>query len=128
LGWLADSNLLVYGTGGLAYGGVKASTGISQVLNGPSAGLATSWNSNSGISETRIGWTAGGGFEWMVGPRWSVKAEYLYYDLGRVSYTGLLAEAITIPGFIPPNFFVNSAQSTVHFNGNIVRLGLNYRF
>jgi outer membrane immunogenic protein len=26
--------------------------------------------------------TAGGGFEYEVAPRWSFKAEYMYYDVG----------------------------------------------
>ena len=35
LGWLATPSLLVYGTGGLAYGEVKASTSISQAIIPP---------------------------------------------------------------------------------------------
>jgi outer membrane immunogenic protein len=129
LGWLAFPNLLVYGTGGFAYGGVKANTNISQTLNGPFGGVALSLGSNSGISETRTGWTAGAGFEWMLGPRWSAKAEYLYYDLGHVTYNGLLVDAFT--GAAPagvPAFFTNNVQTTTRFNGNIARLGLNYHF
>lgn len=30
----------------------------------------------------RLGWSAGASVEWMFNPKWSVKAEYLYYDLG----------------------------------------------
>ncbi len=58
---LADSRLLVYGTGGLAYGQVK-----------------NDWLGSSG---TRTGWTAGGGAEYAFSPNWSVKAEYLYTAL-----------------------------------------------
>ena len=37
------------------------------------------------FSDTRVGWTVGGGLEWMFLPNWSAKVEYLYYDLGRVA-------------------------------------------
>jgi outer membrane immunogenic protein len=129
LGWLPNPTLLAYGTGGLAYGGVKASTSISQSLNPPAAfGVEVlTPTSNSGISETRTGWTAGGGFEWRFAPQWSVKAEYLYYDLGRVTFNGVLADAFTTP-HIAPAFFTNNVQTTTHFNGNIARVGLNYQF
>jgi len=35
-----------------------------------------------GYDDMRLGWTAGAGVEWMFNPKWSVKAEYLYYNLG----------------------------------------------
>ncbi|MGM4988905.1 outer membrane protein [Tardiphaga sp. 841_E9_N1_2] len=56
-----DSHLLVYGTGGMAFGEVK----------------------DSGIDKMRIGWTAGGGVEWAFRQNWSAKVEYLYTDLYR---------------------------------------------
>jgi len=61
-------------------------------------------------------------------PRWSVKVEYLYYDLGRVTYDGLLAAGFETP--VPPNpaFFTNNVQTSTRFNGNIVRAGLNWHF
>jgi hypothetical protein len=33
------------------------------------------------------GWAAGGRFEYMVAPNWSMKAEYLYLDLGTLTQT-----------------------------------------
>jgi len=32
---------------------------------------------------TKVGGTIGGGFEWMMAPNWSVKAEALYYGRRR---------------------------------------------
>jgi outer membrane immunogenic protein len=127
LGWLATPNMLVYGTGGLAYGGVKASTRVVQSLNGGFGGVDLVPSAVLGVSQTRTGWTAGGGLEFMIAPQWSAKVEYMYYDLGRVTFNGLLVDAITTP-FIPPNFFTNNVQTSTHFNGNIVRVGLNYQF
>ena len=59
VGYLITPTLLIYGTGGFAYGQVDA------------------W----GFSSTNTGWTAGGGVEWMFAPHWSAKVEYLYVDL-----------------------------------------------
>ena len=58
-GFLATPTLLIYGTGGFAYGGVSA----------------------GGYNATRTGWTAGGGAEWAFHPNWSAKLEYKYVDL-----------------------------------------------
>jgi outer membrane immunogenic protein len=118
LGYLVTPTLLAYGTGGLAYGGVSSSTTITQ-----SAFVVPFGNSYSSFSDTRAGWTAGGGVEWMFWPNWSAKAEYLYYDLGNVNYSGSLSLAVGLPGLtyaIP--------QSTTRFNGHIVRAGVNYHF
>jgi outer membrane immunogenic protein len=128
LGWLASPTLLAYGTGGLAYGGVKASTSIFQTIAPPPGNVVPNFASSSGISQTRTGWTAGGGFEWMLDPHWSAKVEYLYYDLGRVTYNGLLAAGFMFPPAGETTYFTNNVQSTTRFNGNIVRVGLNYQF
>lgn len=69
----AVNNILFYGTGGLAFGGVRAETfGLSE-------------------SHTTVGWTAGVGVEYAFAPNWSAKAEYLYVDLSssRFSLTGV---------------------------------------
>jgi outer membrane immunogenic protein len=60
----AGVNHLVYVTGGLAYGEVRAG------------------DSSARDDDTRFGWALGGGVEWAFAPRWSLKAEYLHIDLG----------------------------------------------
>ncbi len=130
LGFLVAPTLLVYGTGGLAYGNVKSSTSISQVLNGPFSGVATTIGSSGSFSETRTGWTAGGGGEWMVGPNASLKGEFLYYDLGSATYSGgTLVDSCTNP--CPagaPAYFTNAAQSRTKYDGFVVRVGVNSHF
>ena len=63
LGYLFTPTFLVYGTGGLAYGGVKASTTITQSNNDcsfyPVACLQPSTSAAGAFSQTRAGWTAG---------------------------------------------------------------------
>jgi outer membrane immunogenic protein len=136
LGWLITPTLLIYGDGGLAYGGVRAST-YTHAFWTP-GGTFTSgdeWTDSFGsLSETRVGWTAGGGLEWMFMPNWSFKVEYLYYDLGRVTWlNGTNASLSTItPDVIGTAAggvnATNISASETRFNGNIVRLGLNYHF
>jgi outer membrane immunogenic protein len=71
-----------------------------------------------------VGWTVGGGAEWMFAPHWSLKGEYLYYDLGSVIY-GSTITANTGP--LP--FWTAAFTSTAaNFRGSIARAGLNYKF
>jgi outer membrane immunogenic protein len=130
IGFLITPTLLVYGTGGFAYGQGRADATFFQTINGPTAGIATAWSGVANISDTRTGWTAGGGLEWLFAPNWSVKAEYLYYDLGTLSANTLLVDpflaGVVVPG--SPAFFTNVARTSTRFNGNIVRAGLNYHF
>ena len=127
LGWLITPTLLVYGTGGLAYGGANASTSITQFVENNPIFLPNPYGSFGRVSNTRVGWTAGGGGEWMFLPNWSVKVEYLYYDLGSVTY-GLspLANVSTFGG--GTLFTLGAPVSRTRFNGNVVRAGLNYHF
>jgi outer membrane immunogenic protein len=119
-------NLLIYSTGGLAYGGVRSSTQIA--FNNTGVGVPPGTSSGS-LSDTRFGWTAGGGFEWMFSPNWTAKLEYLYYDLGSASYaTGGFAADVGPTNF--PGFGIDSiaTRTTTRFEGNIVRVGVNYKF
>jgi outer membrane immunogenic protein len=90
-------NIMVYGTGGFAYGSVESAHRYTRYsgasLNGTPAD--SSWpnlasQSSGSTTNTNVGWTAGGGVEWtpMSFPSWSIKAEYLYTDLGPVNQTG----------------------------------------
>jgi outer membrane immunogenic protein len=65
----APNNWMFYVTGGLAVGGVKNS------LTGPFGFVKSE-------SKTRVGWTVGGGIEYLVNPNWTVAFEGLYVDLG----------------------------------------------
>jgi outer membrane immunogenic protein len=123
-GYLLTPTLLIFGDGGLAYGGINSNTGIfgAEVPNTGS----TPFFGLGRASTTRVGWTAGGGAEWMFLPNWSVKVEYAYYDLGSVTYNdGPLTSNLNGTGTVT---FINSAATRVHYNGNIVRAGINYHF
>jgi outer membrane immunogenic protein len=62
------NNVLIYATGGLAWGSIYAGM--------------PAFNSTT----TKAGWTAGAGAEYMFAPHWSAKVEYLFADLGTVNY------------------------------------------
>jgi outer membrane immunogenic protein len=121
LGVVSTPNLLIYGTGGLAYGQTEAS--FSTIATGFTLAtcpfLFTCTVGNS--STTRAGWTAGGGFEWMFTPHWSIKAEYLYIDLGNQTATAFP----TPGGFANPGF---TFSATARFRENIARAGVNWHF
>ena len=131
LGFLFTPTLLVYGTGGLAYGGVSSSTSIAQFNNDcvffPGNCLAPASFASGSFSNSRAGWTVGGGGEWLFAPKWSAKLEYLYYDLGRVTYAS--APLATGGGsFIPGIVSAVLPAHTTRFNGHIVRAGINFHF
>ncbi len=102
LGVTIMPTLLVYATGGFAYGDTQRNGG------------AIGWNYNSA---TQTGWTAGGGAEWMFMPNWSAKAEYLYTDLsgGNMNEYGW-------------NAGVGLNNVNNHSRWNTVRAGVNYHF
>jgi outer membrane immunogenic protein len=132
LGYLLTPAFLVYGTGGLAYANVKASTTITQTNNDcalfPAACVQSATSTGGAISQMRAGWTAGAGLEWLFTRQWSAKVEYLHYDLGSVtSENGLLVTGSgTFPGAGGPAI-VNSVSST-QFRGDLVRAGVNFHW
>lgn len=95
VGYAFDS-VMIYATGGAAWTNFKAS--ISAL------GLTAS------TETTKMGWTAGGGVEWMFMPRWSVKAEYLYIDAGTTSLTLL------------------GTTASGKLKDQVARIGINYHF
>lgn len=130
LGVLGTPNLLVYGTGGLAYGRVEASATNTQVFFADPLVSGSSPHTGAGnISQTRVGWTAGFGGEWKFTRNWSLKAEYLYYNLGTASFSYVSNH------FHPPVpvgdgalFSSTGLTSSVRFDGSIARAGVNYAF
>ena len=98
LGMTIWPSLLVYGTGGFAYGYVTQNS---------------CWTSNSAL---QTGWTAGGGAELMFMQNWSAKIEYLYTQI----YGG------NNNTWINAGYGVNNVNN--HTNWNTIRAGVNYHF
>jgi outer membrane immunogenic protein len=122
IGFLIWPTFLVYGTGGLAYGHTEAGVFIAQSLG--LEPVTASTIAFGRFNQTLAGWTAGGGVEWLFLPNWSLKVEYLYYDLGGTTF-GLSPLTHSVAG-VPVTVTDNLAST--RFNGNIVRAGLNYHF
>ena len=116
-----DQTLLVYGTGGLAYGRVRQS--FNYTANWlPYAALGfegTTVSASGATTETKVGWTVGAGLEWrpVTLGNWSVKAEYLYTDLGS---TTVVATGTSNLGRIL------NASNKMDDAFHSVRIGLNY--
>ena len=110
-------SFLIYATGGLAVGRIRSATTVSFTAAGD-----TYVGTNA---DTRAGWTVGAGAEWMLTPNWSIKAEYLYVDLGTSSYTNVCTTpAICVTPFAQPA----SYRTDLRVHEDIARVGLNYHF
>lgn len=103
LGYAFDT-ILVYGTGGVAFGDVRANFSNDAI---------------SGAIET--GWTAGAGVEVAFAPNWTAKFEYLFVDLAN----GACTTDCVIQNPAGPPIIPNIA---VKFDESIARAGINYRF
>ena len=119
VGFIPLDRVLLYATGGLAYGHFSADV--------PS--LPVVWGS------TRAGWTVGAGAEVAIDHNWSVKLEYLYVDLGNVGGNGGAAGTTVANALNTPSLGFNTVTTTTlastfnsRFSDNILRVGLNYRF
>lgn len=116
LGYLVTPTLQLYGTGGLAYGGVISNTGIfTQRVGGTNQTQA-----NPQFQGALAGWTAGGGVEWMFMPKWSAKLEYLRYDLGNMTTSGVAAASNGAYSYV--------ASNATRFNGNLIHAGVSRHF
>ena len=123
-GWTPVDRLLIYATGGLAFGQSTASFSEYNVVAAPPVAVYLSNHRN-------VGWTVGGGLEYALPgefSNWSIKVEYLYYDLGYSTGTTYYSNQYQDPA--TGNFFPESSSLSgkVQHNGNIVRAGLNYKF
>jgi outer membrane immunogenic protein len=117
IGILPTDRILLYATGGLAYGGFSATA----------PAIPLSWGT------THAGWTVGAGAEAAIDHNWSIKLEYLYMDLGDVGDGSTTATTVVTQPGVPvrrttvTTTALTSAFST-HFTDNILRVGINYRF
>jgi outer membrane immunogenic protein len=108
LGWLVEPQLLAYATGGVAitrlYDSFNYFDGNGETANGSAAA-------------TKVGWVVGGGLEWAFSNQWSVRAEYLYLDFGKITATGSIGGGYT-----------QGIGTSADLTASIARLGVNYKF
>jgi len=109
-----DNRLMIYGTGGVAYGGGNSQFSVFDATTG------SIFSGNP--SSTRVGWVIGGGVEYAITNNITIKGEYLYADLGSDSFSsvGNLASATFFPGVV--------VSGKIDYNASIFRAGVNYKF
>jgi outer membrane immunogenic protein len=113
---VAYGHSLLYVTGGVAVTNVRyTQTYSDNVLFGPPFAAVGA----SSVSQTKVGWTVGGGWEYAFTDNWSVKAEYLYVRFSSISTVGTVTDGLG---------GTNALHGTADLQENIFRVGLNYRF
>jgi outer membrane immunogenic protein len=137
VGVLLNPNMLVYGTGGLAYGEDRASGAITLA---PPSGVATTASATSGTfsfscsavgpatttcysgsnSRTSLGYAAGAGLEYHLWGNLTAKLEYLH-----VGFSGQTVNLISPP---PSSAGVFLGYGFNREAFDLVRAGLNYKF
>jgi outer membrane immunogenic protein len=124
VGIAVQDRVLLYATGGLAMGKVNSqgsvttSSSLTDVTN-------PAWiGSNSTV---KTGFVVGGGAEWAFHDHWSVKAEYLWYDLGSTSHP-LNVNCPTCTAAVLALVYPTLGNVSSPVVGSIVRVGLNYKF
>lgn len=98
IGFTPLDRLMVYATGGIAYGK------INQEM----------WSGYVSKSETRVGYTVGAGAEYALNNHLTLKSEYLYTDLGKMK--------------IDQRDDYYSENGTVKLPFHTIRIGVNYKF
>jgi len=111
LGWTPLNNVLLYGTGGLAWERAHRTEIVTSTVTGGE--LVTT-------SRDHFGWAAGAGAEFMLGnSNWIGRIEYLHYDFGQVEPTFTFTSST--PG---ESSTENGGRQTI----NVVRAGVSYKF
>ena len=108
LGYLLSPQILAYAKGGGAWTSVD-----TEVF-----GTIPFFFPSESVQSNRAGWVAGGGFEWMFAPKWSVFVEYNYIDFGQKTLAFIAAPGnIGAPSLMQTNLTQQTALA-----------GVNYRF
>jgi outer membrane immunogenic protein len=115
LGYLVRPDLLLYGSGGLAW------TRLEQTFTNVSGAV-----SFTQVTPTwRSGWVAGGGGQLRLGnSNWLARLEYLHYDFGKSGGTS--------QGFFDPNdadgIGTTKLDRAGRLTADVIRAGIDYKF
>ena len=115
LGYTVMPQLLLYATAGIALTDFKFSSSYAD--NAIDSTFPGGTGSQS-VSNVRTGWTIGGGGEWAVDSRWSIKAEYLYMDFGSTNFTVPLSNT---------EDYRQTMGIDADLTAQVARVGVNYR-
>ncbi|WP_262030217.1 outer membrane protein [Microvirga sp. Mcv34] len=117
VGFVPVDRFLVYATGGLAYGSIDASA--TNTLTTSATRPADIWAGTE--SDTKFGWTIGGGAEYALTNNLTLRGEALYVDLEDTKITGTYTGDTDI---LAEDTFTAKADNKF----TVLRAGLNYKF
>jgi len=118
----AWNNMLLFGTGGFAWG--QNSITHTGTCVGPGCpGVSLPFVSNSPSTSTTFpGWAAGGGAEWAFIRNWTLRLEYLHLGFNGVTTNYVFSgTVIGLP-------FTTTTHTSATSGVDLVRLGVNYAF
>jgi outer membrane immunogenic protein len=115
-GVVVHDSWLLYGTAGLAYGEVDHTLGDNCLGCNTGASLGNFEQSNK---DTKVGWTAGAGAEFLHDTHWMLRAEALYVDLGSETHSYSITDNLG-----------DTANATAKWDDQfwVARVGLAYKF
>lgn len=123
-----NDRVLVYGTGGPAWGNIDQRFTSSNIVN---TFVPAGVDADEDDGGERVwGYQAGGGLEVRFGGRWSVTGEYLFNSFDNREESGIRTQgpaAVTNP-FLLVNAAGTDFQRSEKFEFQTVRFGLSYRF
>jgi outer membrane immunogenic protein len=132
--------LLVFATGGLAYGHVTAQTTVSETvasMEAASGSLGSVFQHLAAAqarrqAHTRKRASEGLSEQYAITRNWSLKTEYLHWDLGRADYTltPLSVQTLSTLGLGVGTVATSTTGTTAsaRFSGDFVRASVNYKF
>ncbi|HEU0157725.1 MAG TPA: outer membrane beta-barrel protein [Hyphomicrobiaceae bacterium] len=124
LGYLLEPRLLLYATGGLAYGHI--STDFLSTSAPTGAAIFNDRPQVASDSTTKAGWVVGGGLEMALDRNWMLRAEYFYADLGTIASKSSTSVSASPTG---PQCLVETKETLrTDLVDQIFRIGLSYRF
>jgi len=116
LGYLATPSALVYATGGVSF--IDQEVSAACVAGSFFVGGWCSFTNASTFSKTLVGWTVGGGIEWMFLPAWVARAEYRFTDYTNDSPSARFFTANPVDSF----------DATIDQRTHTFYVGLSYLF
>jgi outer membrane immunogenic protein len=104
---VAFDRALIFATGGVAFGGFNTDVSFAE----------PPFFASASRSNTRVGWTVGGGIEYAITNNWSIQAEYRFTDFGTIRNGDLAG--------LPVDEFLNGHR---RLQQNQVQVGFSYKF
>jgi outer membrane immunogenic protein len=119
-------NWLLYTSAGLVSGEVRSRLTATEYIQGEIGNISSTLPGSITAKSERLGWTASCGLEYALSEKWSLRAEYLYYRLASSRTQSSFTSTQTSNNNAP--YASATADLRTSWSGNLVSMGLNYRF